>query len=59
VRSVPKQEIELRLPPGTRRSYETFSRCADCGNLYWPGAHSARLDAIVAEALRRQRPADA
>ena len=45
---VPKQEIAHLLEPGTRRSYEEFSRCPGCGRLYWRGAHAARIDAIVA-----------
>jgi uncharacterized protein with PIN domain len=35
------------LQPGTRRSYQVFSRCADCGRVYWRGAHSRRLDRII------------
>jgi uncharacterized protein len=45
---VPKREIEHLLQPGTRRSYEQFSRCPDCRRLYWRGAHARRLDAVVA-----------
>jgi uncharacterized protein with PIN domain len=33
--------------PGTRRIYHEFARCADCGRVYWRGAHSSRLEAIV------------
>jgi uncharacterized protein with PIN domain len=50
---VPKHEIEHLLQPGTRRSYEQFSRCPGCGRLYWSGAHAERLDAIVARSTRR------
>ena len=50
---VPKAEVARRLEPGTRRSYEVFSRCRDCGHVYWRGAHSGRLDAIVESALAR------
>jgi uncharacterized protein len=48
---VPKQEIAHLLEPGTRRSYEEFSRCPGCGRLYWRGAHAARIDAIVARVM--------
>jgi uncharacterized protein with PIN domain len=44
---VRKADITHRLPPGTRRSYEVFSRCQVCGRIYWRGAHSRRLQAIV------------
>jgi uncharacterized protein with PIN domain len=39
------------LPPGTRRTYQAFSRCQDCGRVYWRGAHSQRLQAVVDSAL--------
>ena len=39
------------LQPGTRRTYDTFARCRDCGRVYWHGAHARRLADAVAEAL--------
>jgi len=47
-----KADVEQLLRPGTRRTYQTFSRCADCGRVYWRGAHSGRLEAIVESAIR-------
>ena len=52
--AVPKAEVASRLQPGTRRSYQAFAQCRDCGHVYWRGAHSGRLDAIVESALARQ-----
>jgi uncharacterized protein with PIN domain len=49
--SVPKSDIAHRLRPGTRRSYEVFSRCPACGRIYWRGAHSRRLQEIVDRAV--------
>jgi uncharacterized protein len=49
---VPKQEVRHLLEPGTRRSYERFSRCGTCGRVYWRGAHAERLEALVAAATR-------
>jgi uncharacterized protein with PIN domain len=48
---VPKAEVESRLQPGTRRSYDSFARCTACGRVYWRGAHSRRLDRIIAAAI--------
>jgi uncharacterized protein len=31
----------------TRRYYQEFSRCQDCGRIYWAGSHHARLAALV------------
>jgi uncharacterized protein len=55
---VAKETIAHELRPGTRRTYDTFARCDDCGRLYWKGAHHRRLAAIVSAALRDSRPAD-
>jgi uncharacterized protein len=49
---VRKTDVERLLPEGTRRTYETFARCQECGRLYWPGAHRPRLEAIVATAVQ-------
>jgi hypothetical protein len=49
---VRKADVEPLLRPGTRRTYQTFSRCADCGRVYWRGAHSKRLDLIVESAVQ-------
>ncbi len=49
--AAPKREVERLLMPGTRRTYQTFSRCGACGHVYWRGAHSRRLEAIVDSAL--------
>jgi uncharacterized protein len=46
--AVAKSEVEDRLLPGTRRTQQEFARCRECGRVYWPGAHSSRLKAIVA-----------
>ena len=48
---VRKKEIEHLLEPGTRRCFNDFARCAGCGRVYWHGAHAARLQAIVADAM--------
>jgi uncharacterized protein len=47
-----KADIQHLLRPGTRRTYEAFSRCTDCGRVYWRGAHGGRLEAVVDAALR-------
>ncbi|MFE5286705.1 Mut7-C RNAse domain-containing protein [Nocardia sp. NPDC056611] len=45
--------VRDRLPDNTGQSYDTFAECVDCGQTYWKGAHHARLDAIVADALAK------
>jgi len=49
---VDKADVEQLLPPGTRCTYDSFTRCATCGRIYWRGAHSKRLEPIVESAIR-------
>ncbi|MGW4442625.1 Mut7-C RNAse domain-containing protein [Streptomyces sp. NPDC004682] len=52
LRSASAEEVADRLEDGTRRSYDVFAVCGECGRAYWKGAHHAQLEAIVAESLR-------
>ena len=47
-----KADVAPQLEPGTRRTYDSFSRCGSCGRVYWRGAHSRRLQATVDAATR-------
>jgi uncharacterized protein len=49
---VAKADVADRLPPGTRRTFDDFSRCPACGRLYWRGAHARRIDALLRGAQR-------
>lgn len=51
--SVSKDEVIEDLEPLTREYYDEFSRCAECGRIYWAGSHYARLVSLV-ERLRQQ-----
>ncbi|MCW2686280.1 MAG: hypothetical protein JWR37_1170 [Mycobacterium sp.] len=50
---VTKDEVIDELQPLTRRYYDDFSRCTECGQIYWPGSHHARLVGLV-DGLRDQ-----
>ena len=45
--AVAKEEVIDLLEPLTRRYYEQFSQCQDCGRIYWAGSHHARLVTLV------------
>jgi uncharacterized protein len=45
--TVSKEEVLDQLESLTRRYYDEFSRCADCGRIYWAGSHYARLLSLV------------
>jgi uncharacterized protein len=47
-----KEDVEPQLKPGTRRTYAAFARCQACGQVYWRGAHSNRLEATIDAATR-------
>jgi uncharacterized protein len=47
---VTKREVEPLLEAGTKRSYDAYGQCRDCGQVYWHGAHSDSLEEIVRSA---------
>ncbi len=51
--AVAKEEVIDQLEPLTRQYYEEFSRCTECGRIYWPGSHYEKLVRLV-ERLRQQ-----
>ncbi len=51
LREVTKAEVYDRLPPKVKKWRDRFSRCPDCGNIYWQGTHHARMKAWVEELL--------
>src|SRR3954466_10367661 len=53
---VPKEDVADRLPPGTRRTYDEFSRCSACARVYWRGAHKRRIDALIGRSRRAAVP---
>jgi len=48
---VEKSAIEERLPPLTRKYYEVFWICVDCGQIYWKGAHYQKMTLLVERLL--------
>ncbi len=48
---VDKMAIADRLPPRTRRYYDTFRICRDCGQIYWRGSHYERMQRFIAGVL--------
>jgi uncharacterized protein with PIN domain len=54
--SVSRDEVIDRLQPLTRRYYDVFARCADCGAVFWPGSHHARMARLIADVLGGEDP---
>jgi uncharacterized protein with PIN domain len=55
--AVPKAEVATRLEPRTRRAFQRFWRCGDCGRVYWRGSHWERMQALVEWIRSRPRQA--
>lgn len=50
---VDKAAIYDRLEPKTQRYYDDYSRCTDCGQIYWRGSHVDAMLPLVEEVLAR------
>ena len=44
-----KRNITHRLKPLTKKHYDKFLICSECGQIYWQGSHSARVDRLIKE----------
>jgi uncharacterized protein len=44
---VSKQDVLAEIKSGTRRHYDEYARCGNCRQVYWRGAHSRRINAII------------
>ncbi|MFC8174676.1 Mut7-C RNAse domain-containing protein [Streptomyces sp. NPDC057235] len=47
-----KDVVRERLEQGTEKTYDVFAQCVECDRVYWRGAHHARLEEIVSDAVR-------
>ena len=45
--AVDKAEIIEQLQPLTRKYYREFSRCEQCGQIYWKGSHHERMQDVL------------
>ncbi len=43
IQVVAKEKILAKLEPLTRKYYDKFYRCEDCGQIYWKGSHYDKL----------------
>ncbi len=51
--AVAKEQVIDQLEPLTRRYYDEFSRCPECGRIYWAGSHFDKLSRLVDRLLER------
>lgn len=48
---VAKEEVIPLLPPHTLETKHQFSRCSDCGKIFWRGSHHARMTGWIEELM--------
>jgi uncharacterized protein with PIN domain len=46
---VDKAEVIDQLEPLTRKYYDDFKICKDCGQIFWPGSHFERANKLLKE----------
>lgn len=47
IRKVNKNEIQHQLLNGTKKYYQEFFRCTQCGKIYWKGSHYQNMKAFI------------
>lgn len=53
--AVEKEIICQDLQPKTRRYYNRFRRCPDCGQIYWKGSHHTHMERLIAGIMAEKR----
>jgi uncharacterized protein with PIN domain len=43
LKSIPKGEVEGKIPEGTYRAVDEYWQCERCGSFYWRGSHWPRI----------------
>jgi uncharacterized protein len=46
-----RERAKAEVPPRVYREQASFSRCPDCGGIYWRGSHHARMSRLLARTL--------
>lgn len=52
LRPVARHEVLARLPAAVRAQHAEFTSCDACGRVFWKGSHHARMQAMLAGAIR-------
>ncbi|WEF35851.1 Mut7-C RNAse domain-containing protein [Pseudoduganella chitinolytica] len=47
LRTVPKTQVEARLPPSVRATHEHFLACDTCHGVFWQGSHWRRMRGLL------------
>jgi uncharacterized protein with PIN domain len=52
LKPVLKEVIQDQVLPETRRYFDEFQKCDDCGKVYWQGSHYQRMRQFIEQILR-------
>lgn len=52
LKNVSKESVMEELEPLTKKYFEEFSQCPDCGQVYWKGSHRNRLNSRLERLLK-------
>lgn len=47
---VSSDEVRREVPPRTLAAIDTYARCRDCAQVFWPGSHHEALQPLIARA---------
>lgn len=53
LRPVTKERVLEKLEPLTKKYYDEFKLCPDCGQVYWKGSHYERMLALIDKVSRQ------
>lgn len=56
VARVPKADVLDELPPRTRETFDEFSRCRGCSQVYWAGSHLEAVDGFLERVRNEAHP---
>ena len=54
--SIPKSEVDERVPQATLRLQNEFWKCVDCGQIYWHGSHWQKIQRKLQDAKTLAKP---
>lgn len=54
LKTVSKKDVIDQLEPLTKKHFNRFSQCPECGQIYWAGSHRDRLDPILQNIFHQQ-----
>ncbi|MBI5203788.1 MAG: hypothetical protein HZA11_02600, partial [Nitrospirae bacterium] len=56
IAGIEKKSVRGLVPEHIYVQYNRFSRCKECGNIYWEGSHIKRFREKVCDRLEEMEP---